>query len=139
MNKLLKDWTNGKDLGILILRLVLGFSIFYGHGLGKWNKLLTGDEIQFLDPIGIGVETSFYLIIFAEGVCFLFVMLGFLTRLALIPLMIAMFVAAFVFHSGHDFGQTEGSMIFFFGFLALFISGAGKYSVDNFLVNRKKG
>lgn len=139
MNKLLKDWTNGKDLGILILRLVLGFSIFYGHGLGKWNKLLSGDEIQFLDPIGMGAETSFYLVVFAEGVCFLFVMLGLFTRLALIPLMITMFVATFIFHAGHEFGSVEGPMIFFFGFLALFFSGAGKYSVDYFLANRKKG
>lgn len=125
-----KKWKVGEDIGLLLLRVSLGASIFYGHGLPKWTRLIEGGEVRFSDPLGIGAETSFYLVLFAEGICFLFVILGLFTRLALIPLIIAMFVAVFVFHANSPFGDYEMSLIYFFGFVALFLIGPGTYSID---------
>ena len=126
-----KKWKNGKDIGALILRVVLGASIFYGHGLQKWNQVMDGKGIEFPDPLGIGSEFSFYLVLAAEIFCFFFVIVGFYTRLALIPLMIVMFAAAFIYHGGQLFSDFELPLIYLFGLLALFFIGPGRYSIDH--------
>lgn len=125
-----KKWKVGEGIGLLLLRIGLGIGIFIGHGLPKWKVIFQGRETQFADPLGIGSEISFYLVLFAEGICFLFVILGLFTRLALIPLIIAMFVAVFVFHANSTFGDYEMSLIYLFGFVALFLTGPGSYSID---------
>ncbi len=136
MAKLTKEWAYGKDVNAFILRLVLGFSMFYGHGLSKWNILFGEDEIQFADPLGIGVTFSIGLAVFAEVICAWLVVVGLFTRLALIPLIITMGVATFVFHSGSPFGKIELSMIYFFGFIALLFIGSGRFSLDNLIKRR---
>lgn len=133
MAKLTKEWAYGKDINALILRLVLGLSMFYGHGLGKWNVLFGEGEIQFADPLGMGVTLSMGLAVFAEVVCALFVAAGLFTRFALIPLIITMGVAVFIFHSGHAFGKFELPLIYFFGFIALIFIGPGRFSLDHII------
>lgn len=133
MAKLTKEWAYGKDINALILRLVLGLSIFYGHGLSKWEVLFGSGEIQFPDPLGVGVTLSIGLAAFAEVICALFVAAGLLTRFALIPLIITMGVATFIFHSGDPFGKLEMPMIYFFGFIALLFIGPGRFSLDHII------
>ena len=50
-------------------------------------------------------------------------MIGFKTRLATIPLMITMLVAAFYIHGADPFGKKQLSLIFFTLFLSILISG----------------
>ncbi|HLV42899.1 MAG TPA: DoxX family protein [Brumimicrobium sp.] len=133
MAKLTKEWAYGRDVNALILRLVLGLSMFYGHGLGKWSALFSGGDIQFADPLGIGVVLSLGLAVFAEIICSLLVAVGLFTRLALIPLIITMGVATFIFHSGQVFGKFELPMIYFFGFIALLFIGPGRFSLDHII------
>lgn len=127
------SYRHGKDISALVLRLVLGLSIFFGHGLAKWNVLFGGGEIIFPDPIGVGSTFSIILAAFAEIVCALLVAAGLLTRFALIPLIITMGVATFVFHSGAPFGEIELSLIYFSGFIVLLFLGPGKFSLDSVL------
>ena len=63
------------------------------HGIPKLQRLLSGEEIKFADPYGLGPEVSFVLVIFAEFLCSILVALGLATRLAVIPLMITMATA----------------------------------------------
>jgi len=126
-----KEWKYGKDFNALILRVVLGFSMFYGHGIGKMNKLFGGGEIEFADPLGIGVTFSLVLAVFSEVVCAWLVVFGLFTRLALVPLIITMAVATFIFNGGQPFGKIELSMIYFFGFIALMFTGPGRFSLDH--------
>lgn len=130
IKSLTKEWKHGRDIGLLIFRAIFGFSMFYGHGLPKLQTLMKGGEIQFADPIGLGVTFSFYLVIFAEVVGSIMLILGIYTRLALIPLIIAMLVAVFAFHSGQAFGKYEMSFLYLSAFIALFFTGAGKYAID---------
>ncbi|MDX1774770.1 hypothetical protein DFR65_10967 [Oceanihabitans sediminis] len=48
-----------------------------------------------------------------------------------------MFVAVFIVHIADDFGRMEKALIYGVGYLTLFFTGAGKYSVDYYLKNRK--
>lgn len=121
------------DGGLLLLRVFAGMAMLVNHGLGKLQKLMNGGEIQFADPIGLGQSTSVYLTVFAEVFCALLLMLGLFTRLASIPLIIAMAVAAFIVHAPDPFSKMELSLLYLFIFLMVLLAGPGKYSVDKMI------
>jgi putative oxidoreductase len=87
---------------------------------------------HFANPLHIGMRTTLLLAIFAESVCALLVILGLATRWA--ALIIAIDVgSAFVFvHKFRLTGQGNGELAFLYlgVMVVLFISGAGRYSVD---------
>jgi putative oxidoreductase len=117
------------DVALLILRLGAGgFMITHG-----WPKVINFNErlSTFRDPIGLGSEVSLTLIVFAEVFCSLFLIFGLYTRLALIPLIIAMTVVAFVVHGDDPFGTKEKALLFLVAYLSLFFAGPGKYSIDS--------
>ncbi len=116
------------DFAILILRVFSGAFIMT-HGIPKVKKIMAGD-LGFSDPIGLGPEVSLVLVAFAETICGILIILGLGTRWASIPLIIAMFVAAFVAHATEPFGTKEKPLLFLIIFLVLLLTGSGKYSVD---------
>lgn len=118
-----------QDLGLLTLRILSG-SVLLTHGYPKLQKILQGN-LQFGDPIGIGQVPSLYLATFAEFFCAILVIIGLYTRLSLIPLMINMATAFFIVHSADDFGIKELSLLFLGMFAVLFLTGPGRFSVDN--------
>ena len=139
VNFLTWDWKIGRDTGLLILRLVFGFVLLYGHGFEKMSVILGGQEIQFMDPIGIGANTSFYLAALAEGVCAILLMLGLFSRLASFILSIN-FLVVFIFHAfmlGDGFAVLELRFFYLFSFIALTLTGPGKLSMDYLLFQRK--
>ncbi len=135
MAKSLTELRYGNDINALVLRVVLGLAMFYGHGLGKWKMLFGEGEIQFADPIGIGVTFSLILAVFAEVICSFLIVGGLLTRYAIIPLIATMAVAAFVVNSGQAFGKIELPLIYLAGFVAIFFIGSGRFSLD-YLIKR---
>lgn len=140
MNTLIKDWKNGTDIGLLIIRLLFGILLIYGHGFGKITTIISGEEIKFMDPIGIGANLSYHLAAFAEGICSLFIILGLYTRIAAIILLIN-FIVIFTFHAfiiGDGFSVLELRYFYLFTILALFFSGPGKYSLDHMLLKSNK-
>jgi putative oxidoreductase len=120
------------DLLVLVLRITLaGFMLT--HGWPKFLRLLEGGEIQFGDPIGLGPTLSLILTVFAEFFCSILIGIGLGTRLAAIPLLITMGVAAFVAHGGDPFRQKEVALLYLLFYLALLVLGSRKYSIDSFL------
>ncbi len=118
-----------QDLGLLLVRLLSG-GMMLTHGLPKFDRLFGEGPVKFADPFGLGPEISLILVIFAEVACSIFVMIGFKTRLATIPLMTTMLVAAFYAHADDPFGDKELPLLFFTVFLSILISGPGRYSVN---------
>ncbi len=121
------------DFGLLIIRLAFGFSMIFGHGYGKLTRLLGSEEIKFADPFGLGPAASLGLAAFAEVFCAFLVMAGLFTRVALIPLIITMITAFFTAHLNDPFGQQEKVILFGFAFIALFLTGPGRFSLDALL------
>lgn len=119
------------DLGLLILRLLAG-GMMLTHGIPKIGRLIGEGPVKFADPFGLGPEISLMMAIFAEVVCAILIIIGLKTRLATIPLMITMLVAAFYAHWDDPFGDKELSLVYFTAYLGILILGSGKYAIDGF-------
>ncbi len=135
-----RDWPAGIDGGLLILRVVFGLVLLYGHGFEKMGTILSGKEIQFMDPIGLGAVPSFYMVAFAEGICAILLILGLFSRFAALVLSVN-FLVVFIFHafiSGDGFDILELRFFYLFAFIALTLTGPGRYSLDHMLFRRQK-
>lgn len=119
-----------QDLGLLAVRLLAG-GMMLTHGIPKIGRLLGDGPVKFADPFGLGPEISLIMAIFAEVVCAVLIMVGFKTRLATIPLMITMLVAAFYAHWDDPFGKKELPLLYFAVFLGILIVGGGKFALDS--------
>lgn len=124
------------DLALLILRLGTGAFMIIGHGWGKLTNYSARLQ-TFSDPLGIGSEVSLTLAVFAEFFCSIAVMLGFMTRLALIPLIVTMAVAFFLVHFSDPFTRQEKALLFLVSFIAMWLAGPGKYSLDAWIASRQ--
>ncbi len=120
------------NIGLLIIRVGMGSYMFFGHGMGKLAKFndLAG---QFPDPLGVGNQNSLLLVVFSEVGCAILLALGFLTRLATIPLIITMAVAAFVIHAEDPWNKMEMSVLYLTVFTGLLLTGGGRFSIDEFV------
>ncbi len=62
---------------------------------------------------------------------------GFLTRLSVIPIFIAMFVAYFIAHAKDPFPVKQAAIVYLLLTVVIFIPGSGRFSVDGLLQKRK--
>lgn len=124
------------DWASFILRLSLGL-LMLNHGYSKLMQFFSGEEIKFADPIFIGMTGSLALAVFAEFFCSILIAIGLWTRLALIPLMITMFVAFGIIHLNDPMDKKEHALLFLLPYIALFLLGSGRFSVDAFLSKNK--
>lgn len=137
MKRFLHTGTREQNLDILVLVLRVTLAVFMlTHGWPKFLRLLEGGEIQFGNPIGLGPTLSLILTVFAEFVCAILIGIGLGTRLATVPLIITMAVAAFVAHGGDPFRQKEVALLYLLFYITLLVVGSRKYSLDFFLQAR---
>ncbi|TDW96477.1 DoxX family protein [Dinghuibacter silviterrae] len=120
------------NFATLILRLAFGFIILWHHGV---EKLMNFSTLQytFPDPLHIGHRISLVLVLFAEVLCGALVIIGFVTRIALIPLIITLGVALAIVHRHQGLMSTELAWLYLTAFLALLFVGPGRISVDGML------
>ncbi|MBS1753007.1 MAG: DoxX family protein [Ferruginibacter sp.] len=133
MKKLLttKYSTGAFNAAMLLLRIGSGVLIM-NHGYGKLIKFGSLQD-KFMNFLGLGSTLSLSLVIFAEFFCGMFIILGLFTRLAAIPLIIAMGVVLFKVHNADFFGDGETAALFLTAFMVLLIVGPGKVSIDGMI------
>ena len=123
-------------IGLLVLRIGVSGSLMT-HGYGKlmnYESLST----KFMSHMFLSSEFTLSLVIFAELFCAFFVLIGFGTRIVSIPVMYNFIIAITVAHAADPFGKMEKAVLFFTVFIAIFILGPGKYSVDYYISKKIK-
>jgi putative oxidoreductase len=131
----------GPSIGLLFIRLVMGGFMFFGHGLGKLKAFSTLKD-SFPDPLGISSTLSLGGAVASEVLFAGLLVVGWATRFSAIPLIFTMLVAAFVVHGGDPLfmskvgGSKEPAILFLSGYLLLFFTGPGCFSLD--MLARKK-
>ncbi|MGL4550712.1 MAG: DoxX family protein [Gemmataceae bacterium] len=133
----------GLDLGLLTLRLGFGLMMLVGHGIPKFQGYSTILEKGFLDPFGMGAANSLTAAVVSETVLAAMVAAGLLTRLACIPLVVTMAVAAFVAHANDPVflgggAAKEPALVYLIAFLTLLFTGPGRFSVDGLMMQPRK-
>ncbi len=124
-----------KDVGILIIRVAIGASMLTFHGIPKlmmgpsnWEKIGAA-----MHKIGITFATSFwgFSAVAAECAGAILIIIGLFTRPAALVLAFTMLVA-FISHlaKGDTLAVASHPLELLFIFLALAVTGAGKYSLD---------
>jgi putative oxidoreductase len=134
MNKLIKlDFVPfSTDLGLLVLRVWFGLSMFGIHGLAKL-KNFGGTVSMFQEKMGFPAPLGAAAVL-AESVFALLLVLGLGTRWAAAFLAVTMSVAFFKVHGAvleqGNPGSGEMAFLYLGAAVALLIAGAGRYSVD---------
>jgi putative oxidoreductase len=128
------------DFGLLMLRLMVGLSLFLKHG---WEKPTTFAMMaaHFPDPIHIGAVPSLVFALISDAICSVLVMLGLATRWAALIVVINIGVAWSLFHHFIFFERPQGDhgelcLLYISVFLALLVTGAGRYSLDELIARR---
>lgn len=123
---------------MLGLRVVFGFFMLAGHG---WRKMAGFSDIapDFYNFLGLGGPLSLGLTVFAEVGCAGLVIAGLATRLATIPLIIAMSVAFFLVHGNDPLWDREMAMLYLVVFVTICAIGPGRFSFDQHLFGQRKG
>ncbi|MGB3774500.1 MAG: DoxX family protein [Leeuwenhoekiella sp.] len=124
------------DAALLIFRVTVSILMLV-HGVPKLLQLFGDAEIQFADPIGLGMTASLALAVFAEFICSVLLIIGLGTRLAAIPLLITMLVAVLIVHVPDGWGRQELPTLYAICYLVLLLTGPGKYSLDHMFLKKK--
>lgn len=137
-NNLLTPHTRERllDAGLLFLRLGAGGLMLFSHGIPKLDRLAQ-DPIQFADPLGLGPAISLWLALGAEIVCASLLVLGLGTRIAAVPLIITMLVAALIVHGDDPFQKKEFALVYGMIFFTIMLTGPGKFSLDALIAKRR--
>ena len=119
------------SLILLASRLVFGLT-FASHGLDKLQHFSETACTILPCTLRLSGEVAVGLSIFGELVCGLAFVFGFLTRLALLPMIFTMIVA-FTTVFGGSISAGELPFLYLIIFVLSWFAGAGKFSVDGII------
>ncbi|MFK7824625.1 MAG: DoxX family protein [Oligoflexales bacterium] len=123
------------NLTLLLGRLGIGGMMAFAHGIGKIPP--SEGFVQAVGALGFPLPSLFaFAAGLAEFIGAFFVAIGLSTRFSSIFVCITMFVAAFGRHFADPFAKKELALVYFFSFLVLASTGAGKLSLD-YLIKKK--
>ncbi|WII73507.1 DoxX family protein [Bdellovibrio sp. 22V] len=127
--------TKQDDLALAMLRVFIGATMAFSHGLGKIPppEML----VQGVSSLGFPMPEMFaWSAGLAEFVGGLLLAIGFLTRPAAAFVVFTMGVAAFAVHAADPFAKKEMALLYFFAALFFVLHGAGRWSVDHLLTKK---
>ena len=69
--------------------------------------------------------------------CSVFLLAGFATRLAVLPLIVTMSVAVLFIHTADPIAVKEPALHYLLVYIVLLFAGSGKYSIDHLLQSKR--
>ena len=126
-----------QQTGIILIRLMVGLFMCY-HGSEVFDHQKMGDYAKWMTDLHF---PSPYLMAFlgkgTELVAGILLLTGFLTRIAVVALIITMLIITFFMGKGNIFMDDQHPFLFVLLLLAIFFTGPGKFSLDNLLFREK--
>ncbi len=118
------------DFGLLVLRVILGITLFWKHGVEKITHF-SRMSAHFPNPIHIGSHASLIYALLSDAVCSWLVVLGLGTRVASLIIVVNLGVAFYFFqHLEVRLEHGELMLLYLAGFIALMFAGGGRFSLD---------
>jgi len=116
--------------GLLIFRILLCMSLINTHGIKK--AVHFEESIAHIpDPLGLGGEFNVYFAIFANVICPIFVMFGWFTRLAILPILSITLLGFFVVHMADPWPVKDVPLMYSLAFSLLLYLGPGQFALDH--------
>jgi putative oxidoreductase len=117
------------DYGMLFFRISVSIQLMVVHGLKKIG-IGTGTVETVPNPFNLTVEFNQFFAIAANLIFPLFVIIGWYTRLATIPILSVTLIGYFVVHWGDALLVSDIPFMYSVAFLFIAFCGAGKFSLD---------
>lgn len=117
------------DAGILLFRVALCLELIVVHGL---KKIGIGTAVAEVVPNPLNLPDQFnQLFAISANLIFpVFVLFGYLTRLAILPILAVTLTGYFIIHWNDSPLVRDIPFMYSLAFLLLFVTGPGKYSID---------
>ncbi|MBC7846923.1 MAG: DoxX family protein [Flavobacterium sp.] len=119
-------WNNR---AILFFRVFISLELIIVHGLKKIGVGVMQAEM-IPNPMGLPEVLNSVFAISANIVFPLFIIVGFFTRVAIVPVLAVTLTGYFVVHGSDSLLEKDVPFMYSVSYLLLFILGAGKYSID---------
>jgi putative oxidoreductase len=132
--------SDGINTGLLILRIFGGLSLFLKHGLDRFTGYSA--VMQYLpDPFRMGTHASVTYALISDGICSVFVILGFATRPAVVLILINLCIAFFLENPAAFFTVPRVEIIWLYIAISLTLlcTGPGSIILDARLRRPKLG
>nr|WP_315035775.1 DoxX family protein [uncultured Chryseobacterium sp.] len=122
-------------VSLLIFRILLSIELIVAHGLKKIGVGVSEAE-QVPNPLHLPEAFNSLFADAANLVFPVFVILGFFTRIAVLPILAVTLTGYFILHWNDALLVKDTPFMYSLSYLFLLLMGSGKYSVDYYI--RKK-
>ena len=122
------------DIAFLIFRVLLAVELFRVHGLKKF-RLENGQKEIVPNPLGLPDKMNALVASFSDLVVPFLIILGLGTRLAVLPTIGVTAIGYFVVHRKDSLEVRDVPYMYTLSLLLILALGAGKYSLDYYLLN----
>ena len=124
------------NLSMLIFRVILSLELIIVHGLKKVGIGVEQAE-NIPNPFHFPIGLNNFIAISANLFFPVLIIFGFLTRLAIIPILAVTLSGYFVMHWNDSLLVKDVPFMYSLSYLFLLFIGPGKYSIDSFIKKRR--
>lgn len=128
-----------RDFAVLLLRILIGFTLFYGSQDNVFNHARMVEFQQFLLESDVPFPVfSAFLSVYAQFLCGVLIILGVAIRPASAVMIINFIAALFIAHRTGGYMPAFPALTMLFTSIFFLFNGAGQWSIDALLAKRKR-
>jgi putative oxidoreductase len=122
------------NAALLAFRVLLAIELFRVHGMKKF-RVENGQKEQVPNPLHLPEKLNGLVATFSDTVIPFFIILGLGTRLAVLPTIGVTAIGYFVVHRNDSLEVRDVPYMYTLSLLLLLALGAGRYSLDYYLLS----
>lgn len=126
--------TDFNNLVFLVFRISLALELFVVHGMKKF-RLDDEQKENVPNPLQLPEKLNIIVATFSDTIVPFFIIVGFCTRIAVLPTIAVTAIGYFVVHKDDSREVRDVPFMYTLSLLLILALGAGKYSFDHWLIN----